>query len=122
MKVTTAESVVMDALWRNAPQSADDIIAQIGDRQSWSAGTVRTLLARLLGKGAITAVLDGHRYSYSPAIGRDDYLTGESNSLINRLFDGRAAPFVMHLVKDESISEADLAEIKRLIEDLENGR
>lgn len=122
MRITNAESLVMDCLWQRSPLAADDIAAEIVERKGWSEATVRTLIHRLMNKQAITATKDGRRYLYRPLVSRDDYLDSESQSLLDRLFDGRLAPLVAHLSERERITLDDVAEIKALIDKLDEGR
>jgi predicted transcriptional regulator len=119
MKISTAESVVMGALWTRAPLSAEDITAQVAEGQGWSEATVKTLINRLLNKAAIGAERDGRRYLYRPLLARDAYLEAESQGLLDRLFDGRLAPLVSHLSQNRKLTPDDIAELKRLIEDLD---
>ena len=64
MQVTDAESIVMEALWRRHPLSADDVVAALAKQEHWQEATIKTLLNRLLNKGAIRAEKDGRRYLY----------------------------------------------------------
>jgi predicted transcriptional regulator len=57
--ISEAESRVMEVLWRKAPQSSEDIVAALQLDSDWHEKTIRTLLNRLLGKGAATAQKDG---------------------------------------------------------------
>jgi BlaI family transcriptional regulator, penicillinase repressor len=122
MRVSTAESVVMEALWRRQPLGADDIVAEVAESQGWTEATVKTLLNRLLGKGAITAARDGRKYLYSPKLARADYVDEESTNLLDRLFDGRLASLVTHFSEREKLSAADIADLKRLIAELDDER
>jgi predicted transcriptional regulator len=119
MKISTAESVVMGALWTRAPLSAEDITAQVAEGQGWSEATVKTLINRLLNKGAIAAERDGRRYLYRPLLARDAYLEAESQGLLDRLFDGRLAPLVSHFSEKGALTAEDIAELKKLIEGFE---
>ena len=80
---------------------------------------MKTLLNRLLNKGAIEAEKDGRRYLYSPKLRREDWVMGESESLLARLFDGRVAPLVAHFSEHRKLSAADIAELRRLVDSLE---
>lgn len=120
MRVSSAESVVMEALWTAAPLAADDIVTAVAQGQGWTEATVKTLINRLLTKGAITAQKDGRRYLYSPAIVRSDYVTAESENLLGRLFDGRLAPLVSHFSEQRRLTPEDIAELKALIEELDD--
>lgn len=119
MKITTAESSVMEALWRRSPLGADEITAEVAQPQGWSEATVKTLINRLLKKKAIGAKPEGRRYLYRPLVPREDYLKAESQGLLNRLFDGRLAPMVSHLSAAKALTAQDIADLKRLIAEIE---
>ncbi|MGH8123625.1 MAG: BlaI/MecI/CopY family transcriptional regulator [Rudaea sp.] len=120
MPISDAESVVMDVLWRRAPLSADDVVAALAGSTDWQEPTIKTLLNRLLKKRAIAAEREGKRYLYRPLLKRGDYVHSESKSLLDRLFDGRVAPLVAHFSERRKLSKKDLAELKRLIEELDH--
>ena len=121
MPISDAESVVMDVLWRSrAPMSAEDVVAALASSSDWREATIKTLLNRLLGKRAISATRDGKRYLYSARLKREDYVHTESKGLIDRLFGGRVAPLVAHFSEAGKLIKKDLAELKRLIEELDN--
>lgn len=119
-RISAAESEVMKVLWADSPKAADDILAILAKDQGWAEGTVKALLNRLLKKGAIAADKDGRRFLYRPLIGRDDYVDIESQGLLDRLFDGRLAPLVSHFSKREKLAPADIAELRRLLEALDD--
>lgn len=120
ISITEAESVVMKILWQSSPIATEDIIAALEQPDKWHMSTVKTLLTRLLKKGAIRAQKDGRRYLYSPVMKRDQWLTDESTGLINRLFGGRIAPLVAHFSERKKLSKKDVAELKRLIQELDD--
>lgn len=122
MSISTAESRIMDALWRRSPLTAEEIIAEVCAPQGWSEATVKSLLNRLLTKGAVSADKVGRRYLYRPCVDRDAYLTEESRGLLDRLFGGRIAPLVSHFSETNQLSPADIAELKRLIAELDDDR
>jgi BlaI family penicillinase repressor len=119
MKITTAEAVIMEALWRRSPLSAEDIAAEVRPGQDWSEATVKTLINRLLKKGVLNAQPDGRRYLYRPLVARAAYVAAESQGLLDRLFEGRLAPLVSHFSQDRKLSAEDIAELKRLIAEME---
>jgi predicted transcriptional regulator len=117
--ISEAESVVMEVLWQRHPLGADDIIAALAQQQRWQEATVKTLLNRLLKKGAVAAEPDGRRYRYSPLLQREAWLRAQSTGLLDRLFGGRVAPLVAHFSQHRKLSKKDIAELKRLIEEME---
>ena len=122
MQISEAESVVMEVLWARSPLGADEVITALTGRQEWQEATVKTLLNRLLNKGAITAERDGRRYLYAPAIRREDWVLRESEGLLDRLFGGRVAPLVAHFSARQQLSQRDIAELRRLLEEIDDAR
>jgi BlaI family penicillinase repressor len=118
--ISEAESVVMEVLWRTSPIATEDVVAALSRSSDWQEPTVKTLLNRLLKKGAISAEKDGRRYLYSPVLKREQWLSVESSGLLDRLFGGRVAPLVAHFSKQRKLTKKDIAELKRLISELED--
>ncbi|HSX59201.1 MAG TPA: BlaI/MecI/CopY family transcriptional regulator [Tahibacter sp.] len=118
MSISEAESAVMQVLWNAHPLAAEEIVAALGDARQWQEATVKTLLNRLLNKGAVAAVRDGRRYLYSPVLQRDAYVHAQSKDLLDRLFGGRVAPLVAHFSARRKLSKKDVAELRRLIAEL----
>ena len=112
----------MEALWRRSPLSAEDIFAEVGEAQGWALPTLKTLLARLVEKGALATEKDGRRFLYRPLVARDDYVASESQGLLDRLFQGRLAPLVSHFSERQALSADDIADLKALIGKLEDGK
>jgi BlaI family transcriptional regulator, penicillinase repressor len=114
--ISEAESRVMEVLWRTGrPTSCDAVVTALADSQDWQETTVKTLLGRLLKKGAIKAAQDHRRYLYSPVLTRDRWLSFESQRLLRRMFGGRLAPLVAHFGQHHRLSKQDIAELKRLV-------
>src|SRR5512139_1645324 len=109
MPISDAESLVMDVLWRRAPRSAEEVVAELARSQDWQEATIKTLLNRLLKKGAIRAEKDGRKYLYAPVLKREDWVHRQSRSLLDRLFDGRVAPLVAHFSEKGKLSKKDIA-------------
>ncbi|HNV79708.1 MAG TPA: BlaI/MecI/CopY family transcriptional regulator [Thermomonas sp.] len=120
MQISDAESVVMDVLWKRSPLSADEVVAALSGQQEWQEATVKTLLNRLLKKGAIDAGKDGRRYLYVPVLQRQAWVQGQSESLLDRLFGGRVAPLVAHFSEQRKLSRKDIADLRKLLEELDD--
>jgi BlaI family penicillinase repressor len=120
VSVSEAESRVLEILWRHGPSTSERVIAALAE-ESWEGSTIKTLLARLVRKRAIRARKEGRRYVYSPVLTREQWVTDESEGFLGRLFGGRVAPLVQHFSQHQRLSKADIAELKRLIEELDDG-
>ena len=117
-RISDAEHAVMEALWAKSPRTAVEVCDSVCGERGWSMPTVKTLLSRLVAKGAVSTQPDGRRFLYSPLIARDEYVGGESRRLVDRLFGGRAAPLFAHLAESEALSDDDIAEIERLLKEM----
>jgi BlaI family penicillinase repressor len=114
--ISEAESRVMGVLWQAAPLSSEDIVVALLEPTGWHEKTIKTLLNRLLGKGAISAEKDGRRYLYSPLLRREDWQQRESRSLLDRVFGGKVAPLLAHFSQHEKLTAKDVAELRKLID------
>ena len=119
-RISEAEHAVMEVLWDRGTATAAEVCEQVCTQRDWSLATVKTLLSRLVQKGALLAEPDGRRFLYSPLIAREDYVGGESRRLIGRLFGGSAASLVAHLAETEALTADDLAEIEALLKELKS--
>ena len=122
MQISEAESVVMEILWQRSPRYADDVVAELSDTRQWAEPTIKTLLNRLLKKGAVRAAKEGRRYRYHAVLRRADWVDGQSRGLLDRLFGGRVAPLVAHFNEQQTLSRKDIAELRRLLEGLDDER
>ncbi len=120
-RISSAESRVMEAVWSKGPLTADEIVADVGAPQSWGEATVKTLINRLLKKKALISERSEGRTRYRALVSRADYVQGESQGLLDRLFGGELAPLVAHYAKHRKLAPSEVARLKRLIEGLDNG-
>ena len=117
-RISDAELAVMEVLWDEAPLTATDVAARVQSERDWSLTTVKTLLSRLLSKAAVDHTRDGRRFLYSPLVARADYVTGESQRLVDRLFGGKFMPLVAHLAEKETLSKDEIAQIEQLLREM----
>ena len=79
---------------------------------------MKTLLARLVEKGALRTEEDGRRYLYYPVIEEGAYKAKAAGQFVDRVFSGRAAPLVAHLADTRGLTPEDIEELERLLGDL----
>ena len=114
-KISDAEMRLLQLLWDEAPLGATDLAERIGASTGWSLATVKTLLSRLLAKGAISAESEGRKFHYRPAIERETVAGRQAGNLVERLFGGRVSPLVAQLAEQRDLDPADLAELEELV-------
>ena len=118
MQITPAELEIMNVLWDRPGIGASEIADVLESDKDWNIRTIKTLVARLVEKGALTTEPEGRRYLYRPAIRRGDYQKKAAKQFVDRMFGGRAAPLDAHLADARGLSAEDIAELERLLGDL----
>ena len=119
-RIAEGELSVMEVLWEESPLTAAEVSERVPPEREWSLATVKTMLSRLLAKGALVHEEDGRRYLYKPAIARDDFVARESRKLLDRMFGGRVTPLVAHLAEQDELTPQDIAEIEALLKALKS--
>jgi BlaI family transcriptional regulator, penicillinase repressor len=122
--ISDAEWDIMRVLWDRerggggggGGATAQDVADDLAARRRWSPQTVKTLLARLVKKGAVTAEPQGRRFVYRPRVSRAAAVRAEGRSFVSRVFGGAVAPAVIHFVKTGRLSEAEIAELRRVLD------
>ncbi len=108
----------MEALWASREPLTSADVAERLEARGWSLATIKTMLSRLVTKGAISHRQDGRRFLYSPAIEREAYVGSESIKFVERLFGGRLSPLVARLAEEDALDAKDIAEIEKLLKEL----
>lgn len=113
--ITEAEEMILRELWKKSPQTAQDIFDRLASQTQWKLTTVKTLINRLLAKGAISAVQRGKANDYFPAVSEEVWIASQSRTFLDRFFQGALTPMVAHLFEKQRISQADLDALRALL-------
>lgn len=116
MQISDAEWVVMNLIWDSQPIDASQVIERLSKPQEWSAATIKTMLHRLVRKGALSHEADGRKYIYRAKVRRHDCVRKASRSFLDRVFGGNAAPALLHLLKTSRLSPDEAAELRELLD------
>jgi BlaI family penicillinase repressor len=115
-QISDAEWEVMAVLWEQSPLTAAEVIDRLSDVQDWHPKTVRTLLGRLVRKGALRFKAESNRYHYRPAFPREKYIREESRSFLQRVFGGEATPMLVQFVRDARLTDDQIEELKAILD------
>ncbi len=116
MQISDAEWIVMNLIWSSSPIEAAEVVDQIAVDNGWSPATVKTMLHRLVRKGALATQQNGKKYVYTPAVRRDTCVRQASRSFLERVFGGDATPALIHFVKTAKLTTKDVEEIRALLD------
>jgi len=105
----------MKVVWAGSPILAREVIARLAASRKWHGKTVRTLLARLVKKRAIGFQKEGHACLYRPLVKQAVCARAETQSLLDRVFDGALAPMLAHVLDGRKISDSEMRELRLLL-------
>lgn len=120
--ISEAEWTVMEVVWRESPLTSREIVDRLADDSDWSPKTVKTLLGRLVRKGALGYEEHGNRYLYLPRISRHEAVKAEGRSFVERVFGGAPEEALLHFARQADLPESELTELRRLLDAKEEDR
>lgn len=106
----------MTALWARNPASARDVHDAVSADTGWAYSTVKTMLSRLVEKGALAVEMVRNAAQYTPNVSQEAGRRSALRTLINQAFGGSAAPLMAQLLGDDALSARDRAELSRLLQ------
>jgi len=115
-RISEAEWQVMQVVWSSPGVTADHIIETLKSKVTWSDPTVRTLINRLLKKRALKYRREGRKYRYWPAVRQDSCVCKERRSFVERIYGGTVTPMLAALIEDAELTQADIEELKRMLD------
>lgn len=114
-RISGAEWEVMEVLWRKHPLTALEVVQQLAPIKKWKDLTIRTMLGRLVRKKAVGYVAEGKTYHYRPLITREQCVQDESQTFLERVFEGATASLLLHFVEKKSLTKSELAELEAIL-------
>ena len=115
-QISDSEWDVMKIVWEAGPLTAGQIVQRMVGQSDWHPRSIKTLLSRLVKKGAVAMEEDGKRYLYRAKVTREACRRYETRSFLSRVFDGAVAPALVHFLKQSDLSREELEELKRILE------
>lgn len=117
LQITDAEFCVMKALWKNEPCTSSEIVDEVSKNQDWNDKTIRTLINRLVSKGAVKAEKTNTKaFMYSSLISEKDYMNVENNNFLNKLYGGSVKLMLASFVENNNLSDEEIQNLKDILE------
>ncbi|OAA84051.1 BlaI/MecI/CopY family transcriptional regulator [Clostridium ljungdahlii] len=113
--ISDAELTIMKIIWKYPNITANKIIEQLSDKTKWKPNTVKTLINRLLKKNVIGFNKEGKEYYYYAIVQEKSYINAESNSFLNKIFNGSVISMVLNFVDNKKLSENEIKELKDIL-------
>jgi predicted transcriptional regulator len=118
--LTDAELRLMQVLWAKGSATVSDVAESLHEKPPLAYSTVLTTLRILEKKGHVRHTKDGRAFVYEPVIGRDQACDSAVGHLLGRFFGNSPEALVLSLIKSNRIDPAELARLRRRIEEAES--
>ncbi len=114
-QISEAEFEVMKIVWKYAPISTNEITEHLVKTTTWSPKTIQTLIKRLVTKGALSYKKQSRVFVYTPLVDEAEYIGQQSNTFLNRFYDGHITAMLSAYLDNDKLSEAEIHELRSLL-------
>ena len=116
-QISEAEFEVMKVIWKYAPISTNEVTEKLTQTTDWSPKTIQTMLKRLVTKKALTYEKQSRVFVYTPLVPEDEYMRQESNSFLNKYYNGNIVSMLTSYLEDDKLSKTELDTLRHLLSD-----
>ena len=114
-QISEAEFEVMKIVWKYAPINTNEITEKLLPTTNWSPKTIQTLIKRLVTKGALTYEKQSRVFVYTPLVEENEYINQQSNSFLNRFYDGNISAMLSSYLENNQLSETELRNLRSIL-------
>ena len=118
-KISESEWLVMRVLWLNGSLTANEVVKELTGKTKWKPKTIKTLITRLMKKGAVKFEKEGRKYRYYPAVSQAECVRMERRSFVRRVYGGTTRPMLAAFLEDAKLSAEDISELRKILEQKE---
>lgn len=114
-QISEAEFEVMKIVWQYAPISTNEITDKLVKTTAWSPKTIRTLIRRLVTKGALSYEKQSRVFIYTPLVNQCEYVGQESASFLKRYYGGDITAMLSAFLENDRLSESEIERLRSLL-------
>mgnify|MGYP002096304665 FL=1 len=116
-QISEAEFELMKVIWKYAPISTNEVTEKLTQTTDWSPKTIQTMLKRLVTKKALTYEKQSRVFVYTPLVPETEYIRQESNSFLNKYYNGNIVSMLTSYLEDDKLSKTELDTLRHLLSD-----
>lgn len=116
-QISEAEFEVMKVIWKYAPISTNEVTEKLTQTTDWSPKTIQTMLKRLVTKKALTYEKQSRVFVYTPLVPETEYIRQESNSFLNKYYNGNIVSMLTSYLEYDKLSKTELDTLRHLLSD-----
>lgn len=111
-----AESRFAELIWGNEPLSSGELVKLCEKELNWKKSTTHTVLRRICEKG----LFQNKNGQVTSRISKEEFFAGQSEKFVEETFHGSLPKFLAAFASRKKISEKEIEEIKKIIEENQN--
>lgn len=115
--ITEAEWEVMRVVWANGATTSREIIEILGNKMDWKDATIKTLVGRLVSKGALQTEKDGRKFIYVAAISEKDSMENHTSGILSLVCKKQNSDVVRTIIQEAALSKADIDDLMKLLQE-----
>lgn len=116
LHITEAEWEVMRVVWTNTQVTSKEVISTMEEKLDWKQATTKTLLGRLVEKGALNTEQEGRKYIYSANIEEKEAIRSFTNHIFDRICRKKVGNVIGSIIKDHTLSFDDIQRLEEILE------
>ena len=116
LHITDAEWEVMRVVWANTQVTSKEVISTMEEKLDWKQATTKTLLGRLVEKGALNTEQEGRKYIYSANIEEKEAIRSFTNHIFDRICRKQVGNVIESMIKDHTLSSDDIQRLEEILE------
>lgn len=113
-KLFDSELKVMEIIWAKEPVTAKEISLLLSENIGWNKNTTYTIIKKLIDKQVILRTEPN--FICTSILNKAEIQKAETNSLIEKLYNGSKKMFFAAFLQNEKLSEDEIEVLKRLID------
>jgi predicted transcriptional regulator len=118
--LTPQELAIMKVVWRLETATVRDVYEALRAERTIAYTTVMTMMRILEDKGYLRKTASSDRaYVYAPAKPQQQVLGAMLRDFVDRVFDGAPDSLLLHLAKDNKLTDRQRKAVKRLLDEME---
>lgn len=118
--LSDGEWKIMKLLWVSEPRTLGELVKALDAETGWTKPTVFVMLKRLIAKGAVRMDDSGRLQEYYPVVKRSEVAPEETDSFLNRVWDGSIGMLVSSLAGRKALSDTDIAELRKILDEAQS--
>ena len=116
IKISEAEWEVMRVIWTLGKVDATTLANLLSDAMNWQLATIKTLLGRLVKKGALQTETKGKKFIYSANVSEAQLIRQATEELFSHICTKKRGRFLADLIKENELSSSDIQLLHEILD------